>query len=867
MATSGVARKAVVDAAAYANWPIVSDGRISGDGNYAAYKTRPRSTEARSSSTLVATSGRWRREIPESEFIGFTEDSRAAVVSTADNRILLVQLGSGSQTALAEAFDSQLVSQSARDLLLYRRGSPAGELVLRDLHTGRERLFKGVSDYQVGKSGRVMILRSVAAGSESGSRLVWVDLVDGGATEIWHGGSIGSVVLDEKRGQLAFSEVDLETHMVRAIWTYMKGDEAPRLLVSPATLSAQTMAVKTLGLISPDGKDVMVTLALRNTGRVPEPEGKLHIWRYTDSPLIPREREERSEFAGAISLGNGSLTRIEGPQEHMAQSDSSTLVLRQDGDANPGEGSWNLASRLSYYAMTGAHSQRTVIFEHKTVTAQLSPAGRFVVYYDTSQHNYLSYEVATGKVRNISALIPRSWWFARGHDQLTAEESARPPAAWLQGDVGLLLYDSNDIWLVDPMNSNAPVNLTNSYGLRHHLVFSAIDRDDVDRPKALEANTVLTLVTFDQDTKETGYYLKALDNSGDPQRLTMGPYLYVSEGLGGEAPIKAAHAMAYLVSRESESESRNYFFTTDFRSFSPISDVRPERQYNWLKGEYMHWTMPDGGVGEGVLYKPEDFDSTKKYPVIFYIYEVLSDRLHTFKPPGFSVGQIDIPTFVSRGYLVFTPDIHPVVGDPMNSALNAVEAAARYLSGQSWVDSARLGLQGLSYGGIETNYIVTHSHLFAAANASSGDSDFVSAYNLASGGGDSLQPMFETGQNRIGATLWERPDLYIKNSAIFSADQVTTPLLLMHTTNDGICPLEQAEELFSGLRRLGKRVWMLQYDDQNHGLLGAASVDFTARQLQFFDHFLRGSPTPRWMTPDAGQRSPMLNTERRGALD
>ncbi|HMC87082.1 MAG TPA: prolyl oligopeptidase family serine peptidase, partial [Chitinophagaceae bacterium] len=245
----------------------------------------------------------------------------------------------------------------------------------------------------------------------------------------------------------------------------------------------------------------------------------------------------------------------------------------------------------------------------------------------------------------------------------------------------------------------------------------------------------------------------------------------------------------------------------------------------------------------------ENFDPGKKYPIIFYYYERLSDRLNTCLQPGLSVGQLNILWYVSNGYLVFTPDIYYKIGEMGESALNYVESAARHLAKMLWVDSSRMGLQGLSYGGMETNYIVTHSHLFAAACSASGVADFISEYGVLDQFGRSLQSYFEIGQLRMGATLWQRPDLYIKNSAVFKADAMTTPLLLMHTAHDGLFAVANIKEFFIALRRLRKPVWMLLYcgDGDNHGVTGSSSVDFTIRMQQFFDHYLKGAPMPRWM--------------------
>jgi dipeptidyl aminopeptidase/acylaminoacyl peptidase len=203
---------------------------------------------------------------------------------------------------------------------------------------------------------------------------------------------------------------------------------------------------------------------------------------------------------------------------------------------------------------------------------------------------------------------------------------------------------------------------------------------------------------------------------------------------------------------------------------------------------------------------------------------------------------------VSNGYLVCIPNIYYTVGHTGQSVINSVVSAAQYLSAFPWVDAARMGLEGHSFGGYETNYLVTHSNLFAAAQESAGPADFVSGYGELAFGGMSSAVWHETGQGRLGTTPWQRPDIYLENSPVFRLDKVTTPLLMLHNKEDGAVSFSQGVEMFTGLRRLQKPVWLLQYDDEDHILNTTdCRLDFSIRQEQFFDHYLKGAPMPVWM--------------------
>jgi dipeptidyl aminopeptidase/acylaminoacyl peptidase len=350
-----------------------------------------------------------------------------------------------------------------------------------------------------------------------------------------------------------------------------------------------------------------------------------------------------------------------------------------------------------------------------------------------------------------------------------------------------------------------------------------------------------------------------VDSGTNPEKESMEPFAYFVQRVGktgniesasGSFPRKATNVNRYLVTKQSAKEFPNLYVTDDFRTYRAITDIHPEKEYNWLTAELVNWQMSDGQPSQGILYKPENFDSTKKYPLIFTYYEKRSDELNRYIEPDFSFARINIPYYVSSGYLVFVPDIYYKPGHNGQGVLNAVISAARSLKSFSYVDSTRLGLQGHSFAGWETNFLITHSNLFAAACEASGVSDQVSAYGQLNMGYD-RQDFYEKysqgspyGQ---GVTPWTNPNLYIENSPVFYVDKVTTPLLMMHGDEDGAVPYAQAIEMFLALRRAGKTVWLLQYEKAGHILSGKNAGDFTIRMKQFFDYYLKNTSPPAWM--------------------
>ena len=258
----------------------------------------------------------------------------------------------------------------------------------------------------------------------------------------------------------------------------------------------------------------------------------------------------------------------------------------------------------------------------------------------------------------------------------------------------------------------------------------------------------------------------------------------------------------------------------------------------------------DGKPIDGLLYKPENFDLKKKYPLLSYFYERNSDNLHRYSPPAPPSSSVNISLYVSNGYVVFVPDIRYQVGYPGKSAYDCVVPGILNLVQQGYIDSSKIGIQGHSWGGYQVAYLVSRTKMFAAAESGAPVSNMTSAYGgIRWESGMSRMFQYEKTQSRIGATLWENPTLYLENSALFSAPNIETPLLILHNDADGAVPWYQGIELFVALRRLQKPAWMLNYNGEPHGIRQRKNQkDFAIRMMQFFDHFLKGAPAPEWMS-------------------
>ncbi|HEY4194037.1 MAG TPA: prolyl oligopeptidase family serine peptidase, partial [Mucilaginibacter sp.] len=473
----------------------------------------------------------------------------------------------------------------------------------------------------------------------------------------------------------------------------------------------------------------------------------------------------------------------------------------------------------------------------------VSPDGRLYVYLDRLSQSLYSLDLSSGKVINLTEklFIPK---IDTSFDGSKAERGELNGGITWLSDRDVLVNDKYDIWLIEASGKVPPVNLTNGFGRKHNITFEKADYNQF-----IPKSKLLLLKGIDNKTKDQYFFKINLSNRIDPELLSKGGYAYDLKLEPGEHPLISHRTKEYIVQIQNGVISPNYYMTNDFRIFKRLTDVQSEQAYNWLTNDLVDYRLPTGYPLQAIIYKPENFDPAKKYPVIITYYEKLTQHKNEYQLPGLMFGEINIPWMVSRGYVVVTPDIHYQIGFPLKSAFNCVMAAANYIKKLSFVDSNKIGIMGHSWGGFETNYIVTHTNMFAAAFSSCGSADMIANYGSLTKSGSSLQYMSEVFQTRIGATLWNRPDLYIENSSIFQADKVTAPVLLMNNKIDGIVPFSQGVEFFTALRRLGKKVWMLQYDGQDHNLLDKqAQYDYTIRTQQFFDHYLKGLPAPVWMT-------------------
>jgi dipeptidyl aminopeptidase/acylaminoacyl peptidase len=394
----------------------------------------------------------------------------------------------------------------------------------------------------------------------------------------------------------------------------------------------------------------------------------------------------------------------------------------------------------------------------------------------------------------------------------------------------------------------------------------------------LKEKEILLLRAFNVSNKNKGFFRKVVGATGDPELLSMGQYFtHIINWCQdpnisniGMQPVKAKDVDIWIVQRQSVADAPNYYKTADFKSFKRLTNFQPQNGRNWVSEELHTFTHIDGQSGQGILYKPEDFDSTKKYPVLIIFYGGYSNNLHQFPVPSYNYNAITPGTspiwFVNNGYLVFTPDIYISPIKVGAEAFNVIEGAAKYLKSLSYVEKNGLGCCSHSWSAKLGAYLLTHSPSFGAMAISEGYL-YANMINVALSTDESGRSKLASVENVFQfGSFWENRESWLDQTTVLNVNKTNSPLLLLCNKESSKEYQDQTLQLFTALRRLEKKVWWLKYDKARHNLSDLnEQKDYTIRYTQFFDHLLKQAPAPMWMTQ--GIPASLRGIEERYMLD
>jgi dipeptidyl aminopeptidase/acylaminoacyl peptidase len=737
-----------------------------------------------------------------------------------------------------------------------KRKDPGADLIIRNLATGEEVTVPEVNEYEWNRNGD-WIAYAVSSNDAAKDGAFVRRTADGTVRTLLTGrGHYKSLVFDEAGTQLAFlsdqAEYAQKVSPYRLYYWKAQSADAPATeVVSTSTagmLKGMVVSEFAAPRFSKDGARLYLgtgepPVAPRDPNdKTPEPV-KVDIWSYKDPLTQPmqriRDQQERERSYRAVlhladkkfvQLATNELPNVtvgDDPSQLLGTSD---LPYRQ-------EMSWD-QSYNDIYLLDVKTGRPKKVLEHWGNAATMSPAGKYVLHFDEKTGHWLTYRVADGARVNLTEKIQAKFQQENNTPDLPG---AYGSGGWTPDDKSVLLYDKYDIWEVKPDGSGARL-VTVGEGRKQELVFRYRPLDPEEQ--AVPLNKPLLLSTVNERTRASGYYrIPNLANTAPPEKVVM-----LDKSFGALTKAANADTVVFTLSRTEEFPDL-WVSDTAFKDMKKVSDVNPQ-QANYIMGrsELIEYVNADGKKLRAMLTKPENFDPTKKYPLMVYIYEELTQGLHSYAAPNVGTS-INIPRYVSNGYIVLRPDIVYETGYPGQSAEKCVIPAVNTVLAMGFIDPKRIGIQGHSWGGYQITYLVTKTNMFAAVEAGASVSNMISAYGgIRWGTGMSRAFQYEKTQSRIGAPPWDAPLQFIENSPIFWVKKVQTPYLTIHNDEDDAVPWEQGIEWISAMRRLGKEAYMFTFNGERHGLRDRNNMKYwTVHMDEFFDHYLLGKPRPDWM--------------------
>lgn len=721
-----------------------------------------------------------------------------------------------------------------------------------------------VSEYKLSKKGN--LLAAVVQRNVDKTDSAYIYIAEKGNNAIvkkifTFQGTIKSVAIDETGEQITFlASQDTAKVKVYDLYYWKNGYSAPSLVIdrnNPAVKKGWSVSENKTPFFSENGKRIFF-----GTNSIPvndskdtlleEEKYKLDLWSYTDTriqthQLKELESDKKKTFLAVYHIAENKMVQL-----CDSVVDQYRLVLKGDGDILLGITeepylptlSWDSPTASDYYTININTGEKTKRLEKHFFTASLSATGKYLIWYQRKVDDWFAMNLETSDKWTITGSVKDI--FYTDDNGVPAEEEAQGIAGWSENDEFVYLYSKYDIWKINPEKLTYECitakenNLEKKWGTKYTWVKTDNEQKFID-------DEMMLFHTFNDYTKKAGFAVLRRNSDQDL------PTQVIEDDKKFMFYEKAKNADVQIFSKSSFTEYPDLYMTKlyDFPKANKISKTNPQQsQYNWGTAELVEWTSPKGKNLQGILYKPENFSKDSTYPLLVYYYEKYSDDIHNHYIPKPSASIINPSEYTSNGYVVFYPDILYEEGEPGEGAKDCIISGTEYILSMGFCNKNRIGLQGQSWGGYQTAYLITQTNMFTAAMAGAPVSNMTSAYGgIRWGSGLVRSFQYEHGQSRLGKTLWEDRERYIKNSPLFFADKVETPLLMMHNDQDGAVPWYQGIEYFNALRRLNKPVWMLNYNGDDHNLLKWPNkVDLSIRMRSFFDYYLLDKPMPRWMS-------------------
>jgi dienelactone hydrolase len=877
------AQKKPLDHTVYDQWQSIKDVVLSNDGNWMSYTVAPQEGDAtlyvrhlKTNQIIKIERGTQSKFTENNDFLiakikpSFDETRKAKIgkkkaEEMPKDSLAILTLSNGNINKIP-AVRTYQVPEFGNGLIAYlndpktdikKEGAP---LYFRDLNTGKERVFNNIVEYTMHPKGEGLMMYQVKT-KLNDAKILLASIADTNLKTISSRFYTATNFNWDKEGkQLAYLiEKDSTDKALQKNYTlaYYKHEmDSAQFVFNKTALAMPNQYTiggdkklsfsKTGSLLS---FGVQPILPVKDTSLPEFDRVSLDIWNYNEAIL------QSTQLKSLESSLKGTEAMIYRPASsqftYLGRINDRQIQMSMEGDGQVAianiDSNFTIASQWEGYGKRDLYALNTMTGQKQLIQKGLKGSlvtpsydGSLVVFYDEISKQFKSFNTTTLQTKQIAKDIQFPLYDE--DNDVPDEPNAYGIAMWMENHKSFILYDRYDLWLVDATGLNASQLLTKGRSSKKEYRFVKLDDDK----KVIGFKDQILLRVYSEINKSEGLAILDLGNR-TIFSITEQPMHFTTI-------VGAKKSNQLIVMQEDEKNAANIFpytFSQDKQAPIALTAINPQQaNYNWMQSQLVKWKAYTGRTAEGILYLPEDFDAKKKYPMIVYFYERNNQTLHNYLAPSPTPSRLNIPFFVSRGYVVLVPDIWFKKGYPGQGAYDYIVSGTRAMVQKGFIDSTRIGLQGQSWGGYQIAYLITKTNLYAAAWAGAPVVNMTSAYGgIRWGAGINRQFQYEKTQSRIGANLWERPDLYIKNSPLFELNKVKTPIVIMSNDADDAVPWYQGIEMFTAMRRLAKPIWMLVYNNEAHNLVERKNrKDIQIREQQFFDHYLKGAPMPIWMS-------------------
>ena len=887
--TGDSARRKVLTLADYGRWSRIQGTALSSDGRWLAYAHTPNDGDPtlhvrRLDDTLAY-------RIPVGSGPQFTDDARHVVFFTqpvekeaerlrrarrpVPRTAVVLDLATGRRDSVTNAQGIEL-AEGGRWLAVRRvrtdtvSKATGADVVLRDLRTGAARHLGAVGQLAFNEQA-TMLAYTVDAADRAGNGAYVLELGTGRTLPLLTGAeTFDGLAWNEAGTALAVLHgvaPDKMRHRANAlaVFTGVGAARQARVDLSAALPANMVLSENAVPRWSADGQRVFVGLRAQEAdpARGDDPRPDVDVWHWKDAEVqsvqqVRANQERRFTYAAAFGVGDGRLVRLaDDTMRTVTYTKPGTIAVGRDDTPYRGRVQWG-GGTADYYAVDTRTGARTLVAKGVGRTMGTSPDGRWFLYLDKGK--VVAHDLRAGRKVSLSDVAGID--FVNADDDHPYERPAYGVAGWSRDGKSVLLNHRFDVWQL-PLDGGKPRNLTRGVGDSAQIRFRLVRLDRPVRPGAggrgggaaadededdegVDLSKPLVFSSYGEWTKRSGWWTREPDGA-------LRPIVHEDRGYGALA--KAEHADRVIFTRQTFEEYPDVWTAPSLAAVpraTRVTDANPHlAEYAWGRRVLVDFTTAKGQKLQGTLALPSDYEPGKRYPMIVYFYEKLSQRHHEFSTPVYD-DRLHFSAYASDGYLVFMPDIVYEEGKPGSSALDAVTSGVRKVIELGYADSTRMGIQGHSWGGYQGSFIITQTPMFRAAVLGAPPANLSSMYGqLYKNTGTVNNGIFELGQVRMGAEKnpWTAHELYESQSPVHQVQNITTPFLILHGTDDGAVDWLQGVELFNAARRFGKNVILLSYPGENHHLARRENAkDFQVRMKQYFDHYLKGAPAPRWMT-------------------